>query len=317
MKRYAAIDIGTNSMRLLLASVEQRNIIERKKEVNTTRIGGSVDKNKKINEEGIERNIEAFRQFVAEGKAYGAEKILAIATSAVRDATNGQDFAKRAYEETGIDIKIISGEEEAELGYQGVVMGLGNCTTNRELDKKILVIDIGGGSTELILGQGKKLETTISLNVGAVRMTERHATTDPIEKEQYAQMEEDICNIVKDTVAEIKGQLKEGNYGGTVKLMGIGGTITTLAAIHQELDPYDSDKVHNYKLTLEDIAALKQKLAMLKVEEIRKLKGIHPKRADIILAGSTILNIIMEGLNITEIIVSEYDNLEGLILPFL
>lgn len=317
MNRYAAIDIGTNSMRLLLASVEQGNIVERRKEVNTTRIGGSVDKNKQISEEGIERNIEALGQFVEEGKAYGAEKILAIATSAVRDAANGQDFVKRAYEKTGVSIEVISGEEEAELGYQGVAMGLGSTASNRQLEERILVIDIGGGSTELILGQGKKLQKTISLNVGAVRMTERHITTDPIEQEQYTQMEADIYSIVKDTLEEIKVQLKAEKSVVPVKLMGIGGTITTLAAIHQELDPYDSDKVHNYKLTSEDVAALKQKLSMLKVEEIRNLKGIHPKRADIILAGATILTIIMGSLNSTEITVSEYDNLEGLILPFL
>lgn len=302
MKKYAAIDIGTNSMRLLLASVEAGKIISREKYINPTRIGSSVDKDKLISEEGMSRNIEALYDFTQKAKDYGAEKILVIATSAVRDAANGKEFIQRAYEKTGVNIEIISGEEEAALGYRGVAMGLKSNTG------KQVVIDIGGGSTELILGEGTELQKTVSLNIGAVRMTERCITTDPISKEQYKEMEETIYEIVKEAVEEIKKDSPN-------TIVGIGGTITTLAALHQKLDPYHMDKVHNYKLTLEDIRTLKEKLLNLKVEEIKQLKGIHPKRADIIVAGTTILNVIMDNLDIYEITVSEYDNLEGLLFP--
>lgn len=301
MKKYAAIDIGTNSMRLLLADVENGKIVKRQKYINTTRIGSSVDKDRKISEEGIVRNIDALNKFAQQAKEYGAEKILAMATSAVRDAKNGSEFIKRAYEESGVDIKIISGEAEATLGYKGVVAGFKN-------NSSIVVIDIGGGSTEFILGEGSKLKEAKSLDIGAVRMTERYITTDPVSLVEYNKLEE---NIKEEVIGSVGGAFNTINTNHN--LIGIGGTITTLASLHQELEPYDPDKIHNYKLTLKEITHLKQKLLKLKVEEIKNLKGIHPKRADIILAGITILSVIMENLGLEQITVSEYDNLEGMI----
>ncbi len=301
MKKYAAIDIGTNSMRLLLAGIENGKIVKRQKYINTTRIGSSVDKDRKISEEGIVRNIHALNKFAQQAKEYGAEKTLAMATSAVRDAKNGSEFIKRAYEESGVDIKIISGEEEASLGYKGVVAGLKNSSS-------IVVIDIGGGSTELILGEGSKLKEAKSLNIGAVRMTERHITTNPVSLSECNKLEEAIKEEVMGGLGQVSNTINT-NYN----LIGIGGTITTLASLHQELEPYDPQKVHNYKLTFKKIIHLKEKLLKLKVEEIKKLKGIHPKRADIILAGITILSVVMENLGLEQITVSEYDNLEGLV----
>ena len=333
MKKYAAIDIGTNSMRLLLATTKEGKIIEQKKYINTTRIGGSVDKNKVISKEGIEKNVEAFCDFAHKAKEYGAEKISAIATSAVREAKNRKDLIQAIYQKTGINVKIISGEEEAELGYKGVIMG----TVPVVSCPVVLVIDIGGGSTELILGGGSVLKETISLDVGAVRMTERFVASSPIGREEYEKMETEIYRIIDgiygrlvchpemDRINGTCGGTEchpetesingayEGSRFSTPIAIGVGGTITTLAALHQKLDPYDPGKVHNYRLTLEDINSLKEKLLSLTVQQIKQLKGIHPKRADIIVAGVTILSIIMKNLNLKEIIVSEYDNLEGML----
>ncbi|HZJ76524.1 MAG TPA: Ppx/GppA phosphatase family protein [Oscillospiraceae bacterium] len=346
MKKHAAIDIGTNSMRLLLATTENGKIIQHKKYTNTTRIGAFVDKNKIISREGIGKNTKAFCDFVEKAKKYGAEKISAIATSAVREAKNRGEFIQTIYLKTGINIKIISGEEEAELGYMGVIMGMQgeskfHCPeslllchpemgskglTCKESDlpcpsslskgefirrDSLLVIDIGGGSTELILGKGNTLQKTISLDIGAVRMTERFITTDPVNKEEHEKMEETICEIIKrhsDTDSTCPHC-----PSSPLTAVGIGGTITTLAALHQKLDPYDPEKIHNYKLTLGDINNLKEKLLSLTTKQIKQLKGIHPKRADIIIAGITILSIIMDILNLKEITISEYDNLEGLL----
>ncbi|AKL93638.1 bifunctional 3-dehydroquinate synthase/phosphatase AroB [Clostridium aceticum] len=292
MKKYAAIDIGTNSMRLLLADVEGTRILHRSKEINTTRIGQAVDQEGLITKEGMERNLQAFEDFVKKARAYQAEKIFAIATSAVRDAKNGRDFVQAAFDKTGITIEILTGKQEAEMGYRGVLMGL------EYLDQETLVIDIGGGSTEFILGQGINLQELISENVGAVRMTERVGEGEALEEA-----------IQK----EIQAAIERFKRKKITQLIGIGGTITTLAALHQELDPYDMEKVHNYSLCIEDIDTIKEKLAVLTIEERRKLKGIHPKRADIIVAGVTILQVIMKSLTIPSIIVSEYDNLEGLV----
>lgn len=332
MNKYAAIDIGTNSMRILIADVEDGKIKERTKEINPTRIGASVDKEGMISEVGIERNIEAFHTFVKKAKEYGAEKIWAVATSAVRDAQNGGDFIQRAFEKTGIYIQVISGEKEAELGYIGVAIGMEYSAVDivkKEVEKKVqsdeskqLVIDIGGGSTELILGDGPNLLKTISLNMGAVRMTERYITTYPISHIEIENIKRTVVEISKDSISEIlrdrTSQVKENRVEqikeeNRARLIGIGGTITTLASLHQELEPYDSDKVHNYKLTKADIAFLVQKLQGLTVEEIKAIKGIHPKRADIIGAGAIILHTIMENLGAESITVSEYDNLEGLV----
>ncbi|AOY75517.1 Ppx/GppA phosphatase family protein [Clostridium formicaceticum] len=291
MKKYAAIDIGTNSMRLLLAGIEENSIIHRTKEINTTRIGQAVDQGGFITEEGMERNLQAFQDFVKKAKEYGVEKIFAIATSAVRDAKNGGDFVQAAFDETGILIEVLTGKQEAEMGYRGVLMGLENS------DVETLVIDIGGGSTEFILGKGTDLQERISENVGAVRITERIG--------EEGELQETVEKIMKTTFNRLKKKKIQ-------QLIGIGGTITTLAALHQELDPYDMEKVHNYSLGLKDINSIKEKLTGLTIEERKKLKGLHPKRADIIVAGVAILQAIMKNLAITSITVSEYDNLEGL-----
>ncbi len=353
MKKYAAIDIGTNSMRLLLATIKDGKIIEQKKYINTTRIGSSVDKNKVIGKEGIEKNVEAFCNFVQKAKEYGAEKISAIATSAVREAKNKEELIQTIYQKTGINVKTISGKEEPELGYKGVIMG----TVPVVSCPVVLVIDIGGGSTELILGGGSVLKETISLDVGAVRMTERFVASSPIGREEYEKMETEIYRIIDgiygrleyhsgmdrrnctrkkskchsrtDGIDDAHRKSKchpetdsingahEGSRFSTPIAIGVGGTITTLAALHQKLDPYDPVKVHNYRLTLEDIDGLKGKLLSLTVRQIKQLKGIHPKRADIIVAGVTILSILMKDLNLKEIRASEYDNLEGMLYDLL
>ncbi len=226
------------------------------------------------------------------------------------------------------------------------------------LPADILVIDIGGGSTELILGtRNGDVIKTVSLDMGAVRMTEKFITTDPIDKEEYEKMETAIRDMGTDQLSHkppchsetdrtsltreeshchsghsgagfscvmnpndtkepspcVPNDAREGSRFPTLTAVGIGGTITALAALHQKLDPYDPEKVHNYKLTLKDINSLKEKLLSLTVQQIKQLKGIHPKRADIIVAGITILSIIMDSLNFKEIIVSEYDNLEGML----
>jgi len=299
MKRYATIDIGTNSMRLLLAEVEGQQILNRQKLINTTRIGKSVDTDGRITPEGLRRNIKAYADFVEEAKRWGAEKIWAIATSAVRDAENGRDFADDAFNATGVKIEIIDGKEEALLGYQGVLMGL------KEPLPEVFLIDIGGGSTELIIGDVKGIREANSYNVGAVRMTERCITTDP-------PVDNEVQNIVKVASQILREPLK--SYPSNLEhIIGIGGTATTIAALHQELDPYDPNKTHGYKLGLREIIELRDKIMLLSNEERMELKGLEPKRADIIVAGITIMITAMELLEIPCLVVSEYDNLEGLL----
>lgn len=297
--KIGAIDIGTNSMRLLVCDFINDELLNRKKFVNTTRIGKGVDEYGFISQEAIRRNIDALKEFYKLSKSEGCDYIYCIGTSALRDSKNGDDFVRIAKEEIGIDIEIISGEEESNLGFLGVLKG-----ANENDD--ILVIDIGGGSTEFILGNMDGIKFSKSENVGALRMTEKFLTTDIVDNYEFDMMSEFIENEIRETLES----LKEKHIN---KLVGIGGTITSLSAINQELEVYSMEKIHNSVVTIDDIENILQNLKKMTLNDKKSLKGLQSKRADIITAGVKILHIIMEKLELREIIVSEYDNLEGLI----
>ena len=297
--KIGAIDIGTNSMRLLVCDFINDELLNRKKFVNTTRIGKGVDEHGFISQEAIRRNIDALKEFYKLSKSEGCDYIYCIGTSALRDSKNGDDFVRIAKEEIGIDIEIISGEEESNLGFLGVLKG-----ANENDD--ILVIDIGGGSTEFILGNMDGIKFSKSENVGALRMTEKFLTTDIVDNYEFDMMSEFIENEIRETLES----LKEKHIN---KLVGIGGTITSLSAINQELEVYSMEKIHNSVVTIDDIENILQNLKKMTLNDKKSLKGLQSKRADIITAGVKILHIIMKKLELREITVSEYDNLEGLI----
>lgn len=297
--KIGAIDIGTNSMRLLVCDFINDELLNRKKFVNTTRIGKGVDEHGFISQEAIRRNIDALKEFYTISKSEGCDHIYCIGTSALRDSKNGDDFVRIAKEEIGIDIEIISGKEESNLGFLGVLKG-----ANENDD--ILVIDIGGGSTEFILGNMDGIKFSKSENVGALRMTEKFLTTDIVDNYEFDMMSEFIENEIRETLES----LKEKHVN---KLVGIGGTITSLSAINQELEVYSMEKIHNSIVTIDDIENILQNLKKMTLNDKKSLKGLQSKRADIITAGVKILHIIMKKLELREIIVSEYDNLEGLI----
>ena len=297
--KIGAIDIGTNSMRLLVCDFINDELLNRKKFVNTTRIGKGVDEYGFISQEAIRRNIDALKEFYKLSKSEGCDYIYCIGTSALGDSKNGDDFVRIAKEEIGIDIEIISGEEESNLGFLGVLKG-----ANENDD--ILVIDIGGGSTEFILGNMDGIKFSKSENVGALRMTEKFLTTDIVDNYEFDMMSEFIENEIRETLES----LKEKHIN---KLVGIGGTITSLSAINQELEVYSMEKIHNSVVTIDDIENILQNLKKMTLNDKKSLKGLQSKRADIITAGVKILHIIMKKLELREIIVSEYDNLEGLI----
>ncbi len=297
--RIGAIDIGTNSMRLLICDYIDNKLENRVKFVNTTRIGKDVDKNGYISEEAINRNIRSLKEFANICKENKCEKIYAIGTSALRDSKNKEEFINLAKLESSIDVEIITGEEESNLGFKGVLEGL---------DSKdgILVLDIGGGSTEFIIGGIEGIKFAKSENVGALRMTEKFLTKDPICEKEFDNMSSFIENEIDETLKYIKDK-------GIKKLVGIGGTITSLSAMNQELEIYSMEKIHNSLISKDDIKLILQNLKKMTLSDKKNLKGLQVKRADIITAGVKILDIIMENLEIENIIVSEYDNLEGLI----
>ena len=298
----AGIDIGTNSMRMLTADYstnkENKSIFKnRVKKTETTRIGKNINTTKIIDEETFKLNLQTFQSFVNEAKDGKAERIYAIGTSALRDAINGPEFVSQAEKNTGVTINIISGAFEAELAFYGVSEGI-------EETGRLLIIDIGGGSSEFVVGS--KLEGILfkkSLNIGAVRLTDRFG-------EDFLSMEDYIMSKLE----MIKDLIERYNIK---KVVGIGGTITTLSSINQAMKIYDSEKIHNSLLSRNDIQYILDSLKALTPEERKKVVGLQPSRADIIVAGASILLSGMDLLGIYKVIVSEFDNLEGMIYYYL
>lgn len=298
--KIGTIDIGTNSMRLLIADYKDNKIENRKKYINTTRIGQGVDKDGYITEEALERNLTALKEFADKCKEKKCEEVYCMGTSALRDSKNGQEFVERAKELTNINVKIICGEEESNLGFIGVLEG-----TDGDKNEDVLVIDIGGGSTEFIVGNKDGIKFCKSENVGALRMTEKFITTDPISDEEFNAMK----NFIEETISSTINKLKTMNIS---KIVGIGGAITSLSAMNQQLEVYSMEKVHNSQVTKKDLEKILQNLKIMTLNDKKTLKGLQPKRADIITAGVKILDIVMEKLEFEKIMISEYDNLEGL-----
>ena len=298
--KIGTIDIGTNSMRLLTAIYEDGKLIDRKKYVNTTRIGQGVDDKGYISKEAIDRNIDALKEFKAICDKEECDYIYCMGTSALRDSKNSSEFIELAKREAGVDVEVITGERESNLGFLGVIEGV-----ERDESEEILVIDIGGGSTEFIVGNQEGVNFCKSENIGALRLTEKFLKTEIVKDEELTETIEFINKTIQDTINKIKAR-------NIKKLVGIGGTVTSVSAINQKLEVYSMEKVHNSKIFKKEVDEILQMLKNMTLEDKKRLNGLQPKRADIITAGVVILDMIMEKLELNEIIVSEYDNLEGL-----
>lgn len=304
MKKIAAIDIGTNSMRLLLCKIVGNSITKKEKELIVTRIGENVSKTGFITEKALVRNIDALKYFKNKADRYGAEEVLIIATSAVRDASNGKLFAASAKSQTGLDIKIISGEEEAELGLKGVMSDIA------DIEESVLVIDVGGGSTELVLGDKDKIDYSISVPIGSVKMTEQFSKSDPICCEDVANMKSKLEEIFREPIDFL-------NKKRIDKVIAIGGTATTIAAIFHGLSIYNSQIVHNTVINTSVIDSTFNMLKDMTIQERCNVKGLQKERADVIPAGICILQHIIESLKKSSFVVSENDSLEGIIEKYI
>lgn len=296
--KLGAIDIGTNSMRLLVADVQDKKLVSREKYINTTRIGQGVDENGYITDEAMERNITALYEFSQMCKEKGCEKVRCMGTSALRDAVNRDVFIEKAREKSGIKVEVIAGEKEAELGFRGVLMGA-------SAEGNLLILDIGGGSTEFIFGNNDGIIKSVSIDIGALRLTEKFRGF-----EKDAELYSEMINFIKEKTNDIIEYLRECEIS---TVCGIGGTITSMSAINQKLEVYSMEKVHQSVITAEDADDISEMLRHSTEEDRKSMKGLQPKRADIITAGAVILDTIIKSLDIDRVVVSEYDNLEGLV----
>jgi exopolyphosphatase/guanosine-5'-triphosphate,3'-diphosphate pyrophosphatase len=298
--RAAVVDIGTNSTRLLIADVDQRRRLEqlvRRSEV--TRLGDRVDATGTLAKDAMERTCAVLAQYSQAINEHGCDANLAVLTSAVRDAANGESFLARVRESYPLDARILSGDQEAQLTFLGAMS-----TRSERAHQTTVVIDIGGGSTEFVVGTGTEVQFNVSLQVGVVRMSERHIHSDPPTPSQL----EALAQQARDTFADGVAVAQRTAVGTGVA---VAGTATSAAAIAQSLDPYDPARVDKYQLSLATVDLLLARLAEMTEDQRKRVVGLHPDRTPTIVAGMVLLGEAMRAFDLDTVEVSEHDILVG------
>ena len=299
MTRVAAVDIGTNSVRLLVgdadAGGDTLTTIDRRMHI--TRLGEGVDATRRLAPAAIDRTLTVLREYHDAIEERGVTKVRATATSAARDAENRDDFFTAAKAALGVEPELLSGEEEARLSFAGATTGL-------EAPAPYLVVDIGGGSTEFVLGTTEP-EALRSIDVGCVRITEQWLHSDPPAPEELS----NAVSAVRDELADVDRAIPELREART--LLGLAGTITTVAAVEQGL-PYDHDRIHHFRLTRSAVEDVFRTLALEPASERRHNPGLDPERVDVIVGGVIVLVSILRSFDFDEVLVSEHDILDGL-----
>uniref|UniRef100_A0AAU2JNB2 Ppx/GppA family phosphatase n=1 Tax=Streptomyces sp. NBC_00049 TaxID=2903617 RepID=A0AAU2JNB2_9ACTN len=308
MSRVAGIDCGTNSIRLLVADCDPATgeLIELDRRMTIVRLGQGVDKTGRLAPEALERTFAACREYAAVIKELGAERVRFVATSASRDAENRDEFVRGVLDILGVEPEVISGDQEAEFSFTGATKEL---VAHDHLERPFLVVDIGGGSTEFVVGE-EHVRAARSVDVGCVRMTERHlvvdgAVTDPPTEAQIAAMRADI-EAALDLAAETV-PLAEART-----LVGLAGSVTTVAAIALGLAEYDSAAIHHARISYEQVRDISERMLTATHAERAAISVMHPGRVDVIGAGALVLLAIMERIGASEVVVSEHDILDGI-----
>jgi exopolyphosphatase/guanosine-5'-triphosphate,3'-diphosphate pyrophosphatase len=296
--RVAAIDCGTNSIRLLIADIDGNNFREVVRDMEIVRLGQGVDQTGQFHPDAIARTLTAVEKFAAEIAKRGVEKIRFCATSATRDATNRHLFVDGVRDRLGIEPEVISGDEEAALSFAGAIKDL------NPSDGPFLVVDIGGGSTEFVFG-ATTVEAAKSVNIGCVRMSERHFANDPATAEQVELARTDIQAAIAEAASEVP-------ITKAKTLVAVAGTATTVAAAALDLSEYDRYAIHLSRITADQAQAASAMFLTSKREDRLALGYMHPGRVDVIAAGSLVLSEIMKATGASEFVASESDILDGM-----
>ncbi|HTU31842.1 MAG TPA: Ppx/GppA phosphatase family protein [Solirubrobacteraceae bacterium] len=295
----AVVDIGSNSTRLLIAEMEGDAITELVRHSNVTRLGAGVDREGRLAEESMQRVYDVLDGYREEIDAHHCESAVAVLTSAVRDSANGEQFAAEIRDRYEIEPHILSGDEEAQLTYLGA-------TSERNPNDRTptLVLDIGGGSTEMVIGEGSEVRFHVSTQAGVVRQTERHLHHDPPTVAEVDALIADVAAIVSGAVpAEARAHIRQG--------IAVAGTATSLAAIAQSLEPYDPERVEGFRVTRAECERILDRLSAMRLAQRREVAGLHPDRAPTIIAGVLIFREVLRLFELPEIEVSEHDILRG------
>jgi exopolyphosphatase/guanosine-5'-triphosphate,3'-diphosphate pyrophosphatase len=283
MARYAAIDVGTNTVLLLVADQSPAGFSPVAERSAITRLGQGVDASRRLLPEAMERTLDALGKFAAEANSLGAQGLVVSATSAARDAQNGADFLAAAKQRTGVEVEILSGEEEARLSYLAVATDFGAEAAEREL----IALDIGGGSTEFIFGSGHSVRFHTSINIGSVRLTERCVRADPPSEDDMARLGAELNSALARVPRPGPGAL----------VVGVAGTVTSLYAVANAISPYDATRVHGGWLSREVLGQTRVRLASVPLATRRTIPGLQPARADVILAGAVLLEHALDHLS--------------------
>jgi len=289
--RVAAIDIGTNSVLLLVAEQTGGDLVALVERAVITRLGQGVDASRELAPEAVDRTLACLGDYARQIRALGVDRLDAVGTSAMRDARGGEALVARARELLGVAPRVISGGEEAELTFEGALSGLSIPMG------PVTVLDIGGGSTEIIAGDpaASRVTSAMSLDVGSVRLTERHVRSDPPRGDELESVRADVrADLVR---------VPSSPRGAT--LVGVAGTVTTLAAILREVSPYDAKRIHGARIPRDDLARLLSRLASMPLAERRQLVGLDPARADVIVSGAVVADEVMRWSAAGEMIVSD------------
>jgi exopolyphosphatase/guanosine-5'-triphosphate,3'-diphosphate pyrophosphatase len=297
--KLAALDVGTNTVLMLVVERGADGPPRRLADLSRiTRLGRGLDAAGRLDPASMDKTLDAIMEFADQARALGAEKILTAATAALRDAADGADFLARVKARTGLDLEIISGETEARLAYLSAIKGL-----QLDLSSQILIVDIGGGSTELIRAQPGGAPDLVSLPIGSVRLTERFVRSDPPHVREAA----DLRVAIDETLAGLRWNFQPD------LMVGIAGTVTTVCAVVLGLARYDPDRVHGYRLAHADVLRALGKLGSVPLEQRKQIPGVEEGRADVIFAGAAILERVMAHFKVAQVIVSDQGVRWGLI----
>ena len=298
--RIGVVDIGTNSTRLLVAAITDDGrceVLDRESVV--TRLGQGVDATGRLAEEAMDRVRATLEDYRARLDRHGTERDVAVLTSAVRDASNGEQFVAEIRERYRLDAQVLPGDQEARLTFLGAV-------SEREArdETPVVVIDIGGGSTELVEGRGRTMDFHVSTQAGVVRHSERHLVSDPPSPDELTALAQDVRAIFAEAIPDrVRDAVRHA--------IAVAGTATQLAAIDLDLVPYDPERVHGHVLSLARVEQLLARLAQMPLAERREVTGLHPDRAPTIVAGSILLVEALRCFEVDRVEVSEHDILRG------
>ncbi len=296
--RLGAIDIGTNSVLLVIAAASSLGLTPVLERASITRLGEGVDRTRQLSPAASSRTLACLREYAKDLRAHGVTRLAVVGTSALRDALGGDDFLAEAERILSVRPRVIAGVEEAQLTFRGALSGLA-------VTGSLLVFDVGGGSTELIVGDAGQAQPSarVSLDIGSVRLFERHVRSDPPALPELSALEADIERELQGASTLLSQADAPGP--GQVSLVGVAGTVTTLKALQLSLPTYDAARVHGSRLSLAEVERLCELLASLPLALRQQLPGLEPKRADVIVAGALIVRQLMRRARATDIVVSD------------